>query len=119
MSGGTTLATLKNGQPVLAEANPNGCRVIFHSLPMLPCEWVRAIGIQAGLNCYNRNSCDITWAGGECFTVHTASGGMRTLQPGRRYQKARELLSGQELPITDGCFGFDFPAMSTAIFLCH
>lgn len=119
VSGGRVLARTVNGETVLAVAEKNGCRIIFSSLPALKSEWLRKIGVDAGLNCYNSAEGDITWASGNLIAIHTSSGGLRLINVEIDKGTAKNLITQETYPITNGKFRFQASPMSTSIFACQ
>ncbi len=105
------------GNTVLAETEVNGCRVIFSTLHTLPASWLRSIARQAGLMVFNETEGDITWASGDVVTVHTPAAGPRVLRTRHETGVAKNLLTGQELPVADGQFSYDAREKGTDIFL--
>ena len=117
MDGGTILARDEQGNPVLAQGEVNGCRVLFTALPRIPASWLRALAKQTGLHCYNDTPRDITWAAGRVMGCHFPKGGERLLHAPFPSGVARELVSGEEYPIQEGTFSFPAPKGSSALFL--
>ena len=117
MEGGEILARDDQGNPVLAQNTVNGCRVLFSALPRFRASWLRALGKQAGIPCYNDTPGDITWAAGRVMGCHFPKGGERLLHAPFPSGVARELVSGEEYPIQEGTFSFPAPKGSSALFL--
>ncbi len=117
VDGGTVLARDEQGNPVLAQGEVNGCRVLFTALPRIPASWLRALAKQTGLHCYNDTPRDITWAAGNVMGFHFPKGGPRILHAPVPGGVARELLTGKEYPIQDGDFPYEAQEGSSALFL--
>ena len=115
---GQILARDGKGNPVLAQSQVNGCRVIFASLNDFMDSWIRNLATQTGLLCYNDTPGDVTWASGDVVTIHTPQAGERTIHSRHQSGVARNLLTGEEIPIQDGRFSYVARALGTDVFLC-
>jgi hypothetical protein len=119
VSSAKVLARTSSGNAVLIVTEQKGCKIIFSSLPGLKPEWLRKIGIDAKLNCFNPTDGDITWASGNLITIHTSNGGLRIINAGIDKGTAKDLITRQSYQITNGKFRFKASPMSTAIFVCQ